>query len=374
MDRDLRGQADGIHHLQPKSGHRPGAFQDKREPHGPGLHPGPLQRHQERRWLIRLQRGRQRSAQIRRRAVRQGHSLFRSRSRWTAANSEETRRPHRQQSQKKHGREHCIGTKKTSRLRGCIPTIASSCITVDREGDTLDLEADHRRHAGIENAVRDLKYGLGLNHLPSGRFPANAAWLAVQVMAHNLARWTTRIGLGEPVATTRTLRRRFCSLAGRIPASPAGSPCIYPTAGPGRTGSPAPWLDSASCRFRPDHVRAFCSSAEIPNCLADPRQAAGRCRSLTAVCMPIAPVADAATGQIFPSRRRHAQRPHQSVGVSALLPATHAPQPRVACPRVPLRWIGAWAVPACRRSVDARRVRNGCAIADRIRHPTMSKR
>ena len=84
----------------------------------------------------------------------------------------------------------------------------------DRAGDTLDLEADHRRHAEIENAVRDL--GVGFNHLPSGRFPANAAWLAVQVMAHNLARWTARIGLREPVSTTKTLRRRFFSLAGRI--------------------------------------------------------------------------------------------------------------------------------------------------------------
>ena len=86
----------------------------------------------------------------------------------------------------------------------------------DRVGDTLALEADHRRHAEIENAIRDLKYGVGLNHLPSGRFPANGAWLAVQVIAHNLARWTTRIGLGEPVSTTKTLRRRFFSLAGRL--------------------------------------------------------------------------------------------------------------------------------------------------------------
>ena len=86
----------------------------------------------------------------------------------------------------------------------------------DREGDTLDLEADHRRHAEIENAIRDLKYGVGLNHLPSGRFAPNSAWLAVQVMAHNLARWTTRIGLSEPAATTNTLRRRFFSLAGRL--------------------------------------------------------------------------------------------------------------------------------------------------------------
>ena len=86
----------------------------------------------------------------------------------------------------------------------------------DRDGDTLDLEADHRRHAEIENAIRDLKYGVGLNHLPSGRFAANGAWLAVQVMAHNLARWTARIGLGEQIVTTKTLRRRFFALAGRL--------------------------------------------------------------------------------------------------------------------------------------------------------------
>ena len=89
----------------------------------------------------------------------------------------------------------------------------------DRDGDTLDLEADHRRHAEIENAIRDLKYGVGLNHLPSGRFPANGAWLAVQVIAHNLARWTTRISLGEQLATTKILRRRFFSLAGRLTRS-----------------------------------------------------------------------------------------------------------------------------------------------------------
>ena len=63
-----------------------------------------------------------------------------------------------------------------------------------RNGETLELEADHRRHAEIENAIRDLKYGVGLNHLPSGRFAANGACPAVQVMGHNLARWTARLG------------------------------------------------------------------------------------------------------------------------------------------------------------------------------------
>ena len=83
----------------------------------------------------------------------------------------------------------------------------------------LKLEADHRRHAEIENAIRDLKYGVGLNHMPSGRFAANGAWLAVQAMAHNLARWTARIGLGEQIVTTKTLRRRFFALAGRLTRS-----------------------------------------------------------------------------------------------------------------------------------------------------------
>ena len=54
---------------------------------------------------------------------------------------------------------------------------------------------------------------------PTGRF---AAWLAVQVMAHNLARWTARIGLGQRIVTTKTLRRRFFSLAGRL--HPLGAP------------------------------------------------------------------------------------------------------------------------------------------------------
>ena len=128
------------------------------------------------------------------------------------------------------------------------------CIT-DREGDTLELEGDHRRHAEIENAIRDLKYGVGLNHLPSGRFPANGAWLAVQVIAHNLARWTARIGLGEQVVTTKTLRRRSSPWLDGSPARRAVSPCICPRAGPGKTSSVAPWHDSERCRSRPDGAR-----------------------------------------------------------------------------------------------------------------------
>jgi len=89
----------------------------------------------------------------------------------------------------------------------------------DRDGATLELEADHRRHAVVEDAIRDLKYGVGLNHLPSGRFGANAAWLNLNVTAHNIARWVSRIGLGETLIATDTLRRRHLRTPGRITRS-----------------------------------------------------------------------------------------------------------------------------------------------------------
>ena len=101
----------------------------------------------------------------------------------------------------------------------------------DRDGETLELEADHRRHAEVENAIRDLKYGVGLNHMPSARFAANGAWLAVQVMAHNLARWTARIGLGsadrdhqDPQTTGLCLGRTDHPLG--TPIDPASSPAL----------------------------------------------------------------------------------------------------------------------------------------------------
>jgi hypothetical protein len=102
----------------------------------------------------------------------------------------------------------------------------------DRDGDMLELEADHRRHAEIENTIRDLKYGVGLNHLPSGRFGANAAWLALNVIAHNLARFSTRLGLGDTLIATETFRRRYLSVPGRITCSARRHTVHLPTRWP----------------------------------------------------------------------------------------------------------------------------------------------
>jgi Transposase DDE domain group 1 len=89
----------------------------------------------------------------------------------------------------------------------------------DRQGTTLELEADHRRHAEVEPAIRDLKAGAGLAHLPSGRFGANAAWLGLCGIAYNLARWTTRLGVGEVRMSPKTLRIRYLAVPGRLSVS-----------------------------------------------------------------------------------------------------------------------------------------------------------
>ena len=100
-----------------------------------------------------------------------------------------------------------------------LVTYSYHAFITDREGEMLALEADHRRHAEVENVIRDLKYGVGLNHLPSGSFAANEAWLAIQVMAHNLGRWTVRLGLKSESMNTKTLRRRYLAFAGRLTRS-----------------------------------------------------------------------------------------------------------------------------------------------------------
>ena len=83
--------------------------------------------------------------------------------------------------------------------------------------DALELvEAEHRQHAVVELAIRDLK-DQALAHFPSGKFLANAAWTVIAALAHNLLRWTTLIGLPDTIIpTARTLRRRLLTVPGRI--------------------------------------------------------------------------------------------------------------------------------------------------------------
>jgi hypothetical protein len=55
------------------------------------------------------------------------------------------------------------------------------------------VEAEHRQHAVVELAIRDLK-DQALAHFSSGRFP-NAEWTVIAALAHNLLRRTSVLGL-----------------------------------------------------------------------------------------------------------------------------------------------------------------------------------
>jgi hypothetical protein len=79
----------------------------------------------------------------------------------------------------------------------------------------VQAEQQHRGHAVIEQVFAELIDG-PLAHLPSGRFPANNAWLACAAIAHNLTRAAaTLAGRRYPTARAATIRRHLINLAAR---------------------------------------------------------------------------------------------------------------------------------------------------------------
>jgi hypothetical protein len=105
----------------------------------------------------------------------------------------------------------------------------------DLDGDAVAVDADHRAHAVVELAIRDLKAGAGLTHCPSGRFNANAAWLVLTALAHNLLRWVASLGLRlSGLVVAKTIRRRYLSLPGRMTRSGRVDTLHLPTRWPWR--------------------------------------------------------------------------------------------------------------------------------------------
>jgi len=119
-----------------------------------------------------------------------------------------------------YGDEHRLVVRRT-RIIGAQPELFANwrhhAFITDSTAPTVDADADHRAHAVIELAIRDLKDGAGLEHCPSGRFHANGAWAVLATVAHNLLRWTHLIGgrdIGPIVA--KTMRRKLVALPGRF--------------------------------------------------------------------------------------------------------------------------------------------------------------
>jgi hypothetical protein len=98
----------------------------------------------------------------------------------------------------------------------------------DLDSDAVSVDAFHRAHATVELDIRDLKEGAGLEHMPSGNFSANSAWLQCAVLAHNLIRWTATLGHAAPVeqrTVAHTLRQRLIAIPARL-VNHAGTPVL----------------------------------------------------------------------------------------------------------------------------------------------------
>jgi hypothetical protein len=110
----------------------------------------------------------------------------------------------------------------------------------DNDEPVAQADITHRRHAIIETVFADLIDGPPA-HLPSGRFPANAAWAVCAAITHNLLRAAETLA-APALAKARgaTVRRQVVTVPAR-PARPAHRHVLHlPTHRPGpRPGKPS---------------------------------------------------------------------------------------------------------------------------------------
>ncbi len=78
-----------------------------------------------------------------------------------------------------------------------LPSWEHFAFATNRTDALFVVEAEHRQHAVVELAIRDLK-DQALAHFPSGQFMANAAWTVIAALAHNLLDRTPRPSRPDP--------------------------------------------------------------------------------------------------------------------------------------------------------------------------------
>ena len=133
-----------------------------------------------------------------------------------------------------------------------FPAWRHHAVFTDSPLTMLQAEADHRRHAIIEQVIADLKNG-PLAHLPSGRFNANGAWLVLAAMAFNLTRAAgTLASRFHARATTATIRRQLIN----VPARPVRSARRVHLRLPANWPWAADWLDLFTAALGPPPTAA----------------------------------------------------------------------------------------------------------------------
>jgi hypothetical protein len=96
-----------------------------------------------------------------------------------------------------------------------FPAWRYHAVFTDSPFELIQAEEQHRDHAVIEQVFADWNDG-PLAHLPSGSFPANAAWLTCAAIAHNLLRAAGSLAtLAYAKARGATIRRDLIDVAAR---------------------------------------------------------------------------------------------------------------------------------------------------------------
>jgi hypothetical protein len=96
-----------------------------------------------------------------------------------------------------------------------FPVWRHHAVFTDSPFELVQAEGQHRGHAIVEQVFADVTSG-PMAHLPSGHFAANAAWLSIAAMAHNLLRAAGALA-SLPFAKARaaTIRRDLIAVAAR---------------------------------------------------------------------------------------------------------------------------------------------------------------
>lgn len=136
-----------------------------------------------------------------------------------------------------YGDKHRLVVRRTrlvGRQAELFPTWRHHAFISDRNGTAVELDEQHRAHAVVELAIRELK-AEGLAHCPSGHFHANGAWAVLATIAHNLIRWLHALGPDGPgLVVTKTVRHRLLALPGRLTTSARRRTLHLPTRWPWR--------------------------------------------------------------------------------------------------------------------------------------------
>ena len=151
------------------------------------------------------------------------------------------------------------------RQQALWPNWRHHCFVTNVDLEAVQADAFHRDHASVELAIRDLKEGAGLEHCPSGQFFANAAWLGCAVLAHDLVRWTARLGDLHPdseLTVARTVRGRVLGLPGRLVNSSGRLVLDCPSDCHGRRPSHARSAAFAHCRSSLEQPPAVGAAAD----------------------------------------------------------------------------------------------------------------